>query len=77
LLAFEYGWTVDYILSLPLEIIEYMIEAIMIRRKKEAEAMQRAYKTSQDKKEITYQIGTPEAEMLLMGMGKLKIRKNK
>jgi hypothetical protein len=72
-LAFEYGWTVDYILSLPLEIIEYLLEAIKMRKEKEYKAL----KQTPEQQEDVIPITNPQSELFLAGMGKLKIIKEK
>ena len=73
ILAMEYGWTVDYILELPSEVINYLLEAILIRKRREAEAISgKEFK----KKEKVYEVGKdPTAEFMLLGMKILKPKK--
>ena len=71
----EYGWTVDYILELPSDVINYLLEAILIRKKREAEAISGKGKEFK-KKEKVYEVGKdPTAEFMLLNMKILRPKK--
>jgi len=73
----EYGWTVDYILDLPLDMINYLLEAILIRRKREAEAISGQSKEFKKKGKV-FEVGKdPNAEFMMLNFGILRPKKSK
>lgn len=79
ILAYEYGWTVDDILSLTKESIKLIVDAIIYRRKKEKEIIENSTNSnnknfSKETKE-KYNIFNPETEMLLLNEGIFSVEK--
>ncbi|MEM1672664.1 MAG: hypothetical protein QXW71_00885 [Thermoplasmata archaeon] len=84
ILAYEYGWTVDEILSLSKEAIKFIVDAILQRRKKEKEYIQKSlespkgssfknFKESNEEVE-NYDITRPETDLILINEGILEIK---
>lgn len=84
ILAYEYGWTVDEILSLSKEAIKFIVDAILQRRKKEKEYIKKSFEgkkgssfknfTESNEEVENYDITKPEADLILINEGILEIK---
>ncbi|MEM1667932.1 MAG: hypothetical protein QXM53_04655 [Thermofilaceae archaeon] len=82
ILAYEYGWSVDTILSLSKDAIKLIVDAILERRKKEKEYITKNINSnSSSLKNFTesgeevesYDVTKPEADLVLLNEGILTV----